>query len=107
VLCALCAVRACALLMLYVRVSGGTLHFMGIVCVRVCGSVRVNGTLTEDPPRPHQIPLTMLSRTSFGSCMLSSVPKPSGPPCVIRSLTQHRPMRCCYETASELSTNAH
>jgi len=50
VLCALCAVRACASLMLYVCVSGGTLCVMGIVCVRVCGPVRVNGILTEDPP---------------------------------------------------------
>ena len=49
-LCALCALRACASLMLYVRVSGGTVCVMGIVCVRVCGPVRVNGTLTEDPP---------------------------------------------------------
>jgi hypothetical protein len=38
------------LLMLCVCVSGGTICFIGIECVRVCGPVRVNGTLTEDPP---------------------------------------------------------
>ena len=36
-----------------VCMSGGTICFIGIECVRVCGPVRVNGILTEDPPRPH------------------------------------------------------
>jgi hypothetical protein len=35
------------LLMLCVCVSGGTMCFIGIECVRVCGPVRVNCTLTE------------------------------------------------------------
>ena len=40
------------LLMLCVCVcmSGGTICFIGTECVRVCGPVRVNGILTEDPP---------------------------------------------------------
>jgi hypothetical protein len=33
--------------------SGGTICFIGTECVRVCGPVRANGILTEDPPRPH------------------------------------------------------
>jgi hypothetical protein len=40
------------LLMLCVCIcmSGGTICFIGIECVRVCGPVRVNGILTDDPP---------------------------------------------------------
>jgi hypothetical protein len=40
------------LLMLCVCIcmSGGTICFIGIECVRVCGPVRVSGMLTEDHP---------------------------------------------------------
>jgi hypothetical protein len=50
---------ACVLLILNhlmhrsLSMGGGTVCFIGIECVRVRGPVRVNGILTEDPPRPH------------------------------------------------------
>jgi hypothetical protein len=50
------ACMCCCSCYVYVYVlvgSGGTVCFIGIKCVRVCRPVRVNGALTEDPPRPH------------------------------------------------------
>jgi hypothetical protein len=76
VLCALRAIGACALLVLC---ACAVVHAMCACewghnmlcrhreCVRVRGPVQVSGTLTEDPPRPHQIPLPLLTKTSPGS----------------------------------------
>jgi hypothetical protein len=57
VLCALCAMGACALPMPCMCVAhavcvcewGHSMLYRS-VCVRVCGPVRVNGIMTEDPP---------------------------------------------------------
>jgi hypothetical protein len=44
-----CTYRVCAPHMLCACVSGGTACFIGIVCVRECGPVRVNGTSDREP----------------------------------------------------------
>jgi hypothetical protein len=41
--------RVCAPHMLCACVSGGTACFIGIVCVRACGPVRVSGTSDRGP----------------------------------------------------------
>jgi hypothetical protein len=46
---AACTCRVCVPHMLCACVSGGTACFIGTVCVRECGPVRVNGTSDRGP----------------------------------------------------------
>jgi hypothetical protein len=48
---------------------GGTMCFIGIECVRVRGPVRANGTLTEDPPRPHMCCVCLVCLRSANTCL--------------------------------------
>jgi hypothetical protein len=95
-----CTSRVCAPHMLCACVSGGTACFIGIVCLRECGPVRVSGTSDRGPTQPCERPRTRWTRNERVST------RPSVRSEYISHMRPHRTFTLSHEPVKSVSTDS-